>query len=372
MPSNQFGNLFRITTWGESHGKAIGVVIDGCPAGISITEEEINYELSLRRPGFSLYTSPRKEEDRAEIYSGVFEGRTTGAPISLIIPNQNTDSSPYEPLKNLLRPGHANFTYLEKYGIFDYRGGGRASARETATRVAAGAIAKKILKQQEIEIVAFVAQIGSICAYCDDNESLDTLKKATLESPIYCPDLEAAKEMMKLLVHVQKEGDSLGGIVEARATGLPVGLGDPIYEKIEANLAKAFLSIPASRGFEIGSGFSSVAMKGSEHNDLFEKNAEGKVITKTNHAGGVLGGITSGMPLIARCAFKPASSIKKPQETLDTDLQVQTMKLKENAKHDPCVAIRGAPVVEAMTALVLVDCLLMHRLSRADYLAEKK
>lgn len=314
-----------------------------------------------------MYTSPRKEEDLAEIYSGVFEGVTTGTPISILIHNQNRDSSAYESLKNLLRPGHANFTYLEKYGIFDYRGSGRASARETATRVAAGAIAKKILREHGIEIGAFVAQIGSLKAFCEEYEPLDALKKAVLKNPIFCPDPEAAQEMMNALIQIQKEGNSLGGIVEVRTSRLPIGLGDPIFEKIEANLAKALLSLPACKGFEIGSGFSSISMKGSEHNDLFEKNADGNVITKTNNAGGTLGGITTGMPLIARCAFKPASSIKIPQDTLDVNLHPQIMTLKENAKHDPCVAIRAVPVVEAMTALVLVDSLLMNRLSKANY-----
>lgn len=347
-------------------------MIDGCPAGINISEEEINYELSLRRPGFNPYTSLRKEEDHAEIYSGIFEGKTTGAPLSILIPNRNFDSSTYEPSKNLFRPGHANFTYLKKYGIFDYRGSGRASARETATRVAAGAIAKKILKEHGIEIVAFLTQMGSISAFFEENQPLHTLQQSTLQSSVYCPDMEATKEMIYALGLIQKEGNSLGGVIEVRTSPLPVGLGDPLFEKIEANLAKAFLSLPACKGFEIGSGFSSVLKKGSENNDLFEKNAEGNIQTKTNHAGGVLGGITNGMPLIARCAFKPASSIKIPQETLDIDLQLHTLTLHENAKHDPCVAIRAVPVVEAMAALVLVDSLLMNHLCKFTYAKKYK
>lgn len=337
MASNQFGNIFRITTWGESHGKAIGVVIDGCPSGLPISEEEINLELERRRPGTSPYTSPRKEDDRAEIYSGVFEGRTTGAPISIIIPNQNADPSKYEPIKDLLKPGHANYTYHEKYGHFDYRGGGRASARETASRVAAGAIAKKLLMEWGIEVVAFLAKVGSA---------------------------EGKEEMMTLIEKAKEEGDSLGGIIELRAEGLPPILGDPMYEKLDSNLAKAMLSIHACKGVEFGSGFSATEMKGSEHNDLFARNIEGKIITKTNHSGGILGGISNGMPLTLRCAFKPTSSIKKTQETLDQDGNEAELTLPEGSKHDPCVAIRAVPVVEAMGALVLVDALLMNRSTR--------
>ena len=338
MGSNSFGMIFRITTWGESHGKAIGVVIDGCPAGLKIEEAEINEALRKRAPGNSPYTSPRKEQDLAEILSGVFEGKTTGAPLSLIIWNKDADSSRYEPIKDLLRPGHANYTYLEKYGVFDYRGGGRASARETACRVAAGAVAKKLLQHYGIKVTAHIKQIGS----------------SVTDSRILTP------EMVALIEKAKVEGDSLGGIVEFIAEGLPAGLGDPIYEKLEAKLAQALMSLPASKGFEIGSGFASVAMKGSEHNDLFTNQA-GKVETKSNHAGGTLGGISTGMPLIGRVAFKPTSSIKKQQETLTTDKEPATFELPNGSRHDPCVAIRAAPVVEAMVALVLADCLLMNR-----------
>ncbi len=333
MSSNSFGQLFRITTWGESHGKGIGVVIDGCPAGLSITEEEINAALALRAPGQSPYTSPRKEKDHAEIYSGVFEGKTTGAPISIIIHNHDAKSSTYEPMKNILRPGHANFTYLEKYGVFDYRGGGRASARETACRVAAGAVAKKLLQRKSIEVTAYLVSVANV------------------------QDSEAIKQKINEAI---KSGDSLGGIVAFEVTGLPVGLGDPVYEKLEANLAKAMLSLPATKGFEIGEGFQAAAMYGSEHNDLFvNKNAQ--VITQTNHAGGTLGGISTGMPLMGRVAFKPTSSIKKPQKTLDREGHTVDFVLPEGSRHDPCVAIRAVPVVEAMCSLVLADALLMNR-----------
>ncbi|NGX47706.1 MAG: Chorismate synthase [Chlamydiae bacterium] len=364
MASNQFGQIFRITTWGESHGKAIGVVIDGCPAGLFISEEEINLELILRRPGYNALTSPRKEEDKAEIYSGVFEGRTTGAPISIIIPNQNADPSKYEPIKDLLRPGHANFTYGEKYGHFDYRGGGRASARETAPRVAAGAIAKKLLMEFGIQIAAFVAQIGEVKTIEPEHEEIDSLREETLKSPVFCPDKEAEREIIALIEKAKEEGDSLGAIIELRAEGLMPVLGDPTYEKLDANLAKAMLSIPACKGIEFGAGFAAANMKGSEHNDLFQRNIEGNVITKTNHAGGVLGGISSGMPLVLRCVFKPTSSIRKTQTTLNKKGQKADLTLPEGSKHDPCVAIRAVPIVEAMTALVLADAFLMNRSAR--------
>ncbi len=370
MASNQFGQIFRITTWGESHGKAIGVVIDGCPAGLRISEDEINQKLALRRPGYSSVTSPRIEEDRGEILSGVFEGQTTGAPISILIPNTNFDSSKYEPIKDLLRPGHANYTYQEKYGIFDYRGGGRSSGRETACRVAAGAIAEKLLMEFGIELGAFLVQVGPIIALKPAHEEIDSLYEATINSPVFCPDQEAEKEIILAIERAKKEGDSLGGVIELRAEGLPAGLGDPVYEKLDANLGKALLSIPACKGVEMGTGFSAVSMKGSEHNDRFQKNIEGSIITATNHSGGMLGGISNGMPLVARCVFKPTSSIAKKQETLDRLGNQSELKLPEGSKHDPCVAIRAVPVVQAMGALVLADALLMNR-SAAIFKVEK-
>lgn len=336
-------------------------MIDGCPAGLPLSEEDINQELFLRRPGKSPYTSPRQEEDRAEIYSGVFEGRTTGAPISIVIFNQNGDPSRYEPIKDLLRPGHANYTYLQKYGIFDYRGGGRASGRETACRVAAGSVAKKLLMHFGIVVTAFIVQIGQVKAIDFPNEEVDSLREMALQSPLFCLDKQAEKEMKLALEQAREEGDSLGGIIELRAEGLPANLGDPVYEKLQANLAKALLSIPACKGFELGSGFASAEMKGSAYNDLFECNIEGRIITSTNHAGGILGGISTGMPLVARCAFKPPSSIHKPQATLDTEKHKKILTLPEGSKHDPCVAIRAVPVVEAMAALVLADALLVNR-----------
>lgn len=359
MASNGFGTIFKITTWGESHGKAIGVVIDGCPAGLEIDESEINAALALRAAGRNPYTSARAEPDRVEILSGLFEGKTTGAPISLMIPNRDGNSNHYEPIKDLLRPGHANFTYLEKYGVFDYRGGGRASARETACRVAAGSIASKLLKHFGIEITAYLKQIGSIVA-ADVEGRYDPLRKATHQSAIFCPDSHASKEMIALIEKAKIEGDSLGGVIEFIAYGVPAGVGDPVYEKLGANLAHAMMSIPATKGFELGSGFESVQMQGSEHNDRFI-NESGKVRTETNHAGGTLGGISTGMPLMGRVAFKPTSSIVKPQESLTTEGEHASFQLPVGSRHDPCVAIRAVPVVEAMVALVLIDALLLNR-----------
>ena len=327
MGGNSFGQIFRITTWGESHGKAIGVVIDGCPAGIESSEEEIRAELTKRAPGLSPLTSPRQEPDQAELLSGIFEGRTTGTPISILIPNRDADSSKYEPIKHLLRPGHANYTYLKKYGIFDYRGGGRASARETACRVAAGSVAKKFLQTYGIIPQAILKEVGG------ESEYVEILKQA------------------------KEAGDSLGGIVEVTVADLPAGLGEPVYDKIEALLAQAMLSLPASKGFEMGAGFRAARMYGSEHNDAF---IEGEK-TETNHAGGTLGGITSGMPLVFRVAFKPTSSIVKTQKTITVEGKPASLELPEGSRHDPCVALRALPVVEAMTALVLADMVLLNR-----------
>ncbi len=361
MGSNSFGKLFTLTTWGESHGPAIGVVVDGCPAGLPLCEADIASALLRRRPGKSPYTSPRKESDQPKILSGIFEGVTTGAPIAILIPNQDADSTKYEPIKDLLRPGHAHFTFLEKYGIFDYRGGGRASARETAARVAAGAIARKLLEHQGIQLVAYLKTIGPIEAELP--QDFDLLTKAVSHDALFCPDSEASVKMAQALEKAIEEGDSLGGIVECHCHNLSTGLGDPVYEKLEANLAKAMMSLPATKGFEIGAGFLAARMKGSEHNDLFIMQ-EGKIATKSNHAGGTLGGISTGMPLIFRVAFKPTSTIRKNQPTLNVEGEERLLELPEGSRHDPCVAIRAVPVVEAMTALVLADAWLMNRIAR--------
>ena len=362
MASNSFGTIFRITTWGESHGKGVGVVIDGCPAGIALTDEDINSALALRAPGTNPFTSPRKEPDIAEIFSGIFEGKTTGTPISIIIMNKDSDSSKYEPIKHLLRPGHANFTYLEKYGCFDYRGGGRASARETACRVAASAVANKILAHEKIEVISYIKSIGNVDMSIEQLD-LKTIKAQTHSSPIFCPETKAAEKMMTAITAAKEEGDSLGGIVEFLVLNMPVGLGDPIYEKLEANLAKAMMSLPATKGFEIGEGFAATRMKGSEHNDEFNA-VNNNTRTGTNHAGGTLAGISTGMPLMGRVAFKPTSSIKKEQNTIDDQGQQQKFNLPEGSRHDPCVAIRAVPVVSAMCSLVIVDAILMNRSSK--------
>jgi len=336
MASNRFGNHFAVTTWGETHGPMIGCVIDGCPAGLLLTAEDIDRELALRRPGTSHLVSERNEPDRVEIVSGLFEGQTTGAPILLIIHNKDADPSKYEPMKELYRPGHANFTYLQKYGVFDWRGSGRASARETAARVAAGAVAQKLLQTVDVKLFSRLIAVGGIS---DESKWLHAL--------------EEAKNL----------GDSIGGVVECIAENVPAGLGDPIYEKIEAKLASAMMSLPASKAFEIGEGVKASAMKGSEHNDQFCLK-EGNVGCKTNHAGGTLGGITTGEPLIIRVHFKPTASIKKAQSTVNLSHEEATLVLPEGSRHDPCVAIRAAPCVKAMCALVLADCLLASRLSK--------
>lgn len=362
MAANSFGTIFKITTWGESHGTAIGVVIDGCPAGLEISESEIQQALAARSPGKNSYTSPRKEADEPLLLSGIFEGRTTGAPISILIYNKDSDSSKYEPIKEVLRPGHANYTYLEKYGIYDYRGGGRASARETACRVAAGAIAKKLLRCFNIEILAYIKQIGDVEVSIPSSD-MASLRLLTSQSVLFCPDGAAEKMMKELIEKVKSEGDSVGGIVEFISSPLPAGLGDPVYEKLDANLALAMMSIPASKGFELGAGFTSASMRGSEHNDLFCLQ-EDKINTKTNCAGGVLAGISSGMPLVGRVVFKPASTIMKRQESVNLKGESIAFEPPAGSRHDPCVAIRAVPVVEAMAALVLADALLLNRMAQ--------
>lgn len=370
MASNSFGNVFKMTTFGESHGKAIGVTIDGCPSGLSLTEEYINQALSARAPGNNQYTSPRKEPDRAEILSGVFEDKTTGAPISIIIHNKDQDSSKYEPIKNLLRPGHANYTYIEKYGIFDYRGGGRSSARETAARVAAGAVAAKVLDYYDIKVLSYIKSlyhtsinlsVEEIITRCSDSKGYFDTLNAIEQSPIFCPDKQVEAKLLELIANIRDNGDSLGGVIEFLILNVPVGLGDPVYEKTEARLAHAMLSIPATKGFEIGSGFAATRMLGSEHNDEFIESETKKPNLASNYAGGTLGGITNGMPVVARVAFKPTSSIKLKQNTVDLEGKNAEFKLPEGSRHDPCVAIRAVPVVTAMVNLVVADMLLMNR-----------
>ncbi len=355
MAGNSFGELFRITTWGESHGRAIGVVVDGCPAGLALSAEDIQHDLNRRRVGQSRVTSPRQEEDRVEILSGVFQGRTLGTPISLLMWNKDADSSKYEPIKDIYRPGHADFTYELKYGIRDYRGGGRSSARETACRVAAAAIAKKLLSTIGVRIYGFTRQVGAIEAQVVEVEEIE-------RNPVRCPDREAAKQMEALILAAKAEGDSVGGIVEVVATGVPVGLGDPVYDRLDADLAKAVMSINAIKGVEIGLGFRSITLRGSEHNDEFYTDASGRIRTRTNHAGGMLGGISNGEDLIIRLAVKPPSSISKTQRSVTTT--GAEVDLEVHGRHDPCLCPRAVPVAEAMVALVLADHWLRDRAMR--------
>lgn len=357
MAGNSFGQLFRITTFGESHGGAVGAVVDGCPPGIAITEEEIQEELDRRKPGQSSITTPRKEQDSIHILSGIFEGKTTGTPILLLAYNTDMRPEDYEELKKVYRPGHADFTYESKYGIRDYRGSGRASARETLARVAAGAIAKKYLKEKlGIEILSYTEQVGSIKTNIDFN----TVTQEQIENSIVrCPDSEKAEEMIKLIQQIRDEGDSVGGIIRGVIRNVPVGLGEPVFDKLPADLAKAMMSINATKGFEIGSGFDGVALRGSEHNDEFYTDRNGTVETRTNHAGGTLGGISNGQTIYFRVAIKPVSTIRKQQNTLTREKEETT--LEAIGRHDPCVLPRAVPIVDAMSALVIMDHYLRHK-----------
>lgn len=362
MATNSFGTHFRITTWGESHGKAYGVVIDGCPAGLELSEKEITDVLSYRKPGRNIHTTSRQELDIAHIYSGVFEGKTTGAPISIIIFNRDNNADDYTPIRKLLRPGHASFTYWRKYTIFDPYGGGRASARETVCRVAAGAIAKKILYLCGIDLIAYIRSVGDIASPSYVDHNITDVRQQIIDSPIFCACPNTEQMIIKLLHSVKSLGDSIGGIVELFTTPLPIGLGDPVYEKLEANLAKAMLSIPACKGFEIGDGFLSAQKLGSQSNDEFYIDDSENISFITNHSGGTLGGIANGMPIYCRMPFKPTSSIQKPQRTVDFIEKIPSvLQYTATARHDPCVAIRAVPVVEAMAALVLVDALVFNQ-----------
>lgn len=357
MAGNSFGQLFRITTFGESHGGGVGVIVDGCPPGLSITEADLQKELDRRRPGQSSITTPRKEEDQVTIASGVFEGKTTGTPILIIAHNKDVRPEDYAELKKLYRPGHADYTYSQKYGMRDWRGSGRASARETLARVAAGAIAKKFLAEKlNIQILSYVEQVGEILAKTDP----EGVTEAQIESNIVrCPDQETAKTMISLIEQVRDDGDSIGGVVRGVLRNVPVGLGEPVFDKLNADLAKAMVSINAVKGFEIGSGFSGVAMRGSQHNDSIYCDSKNRVRTRTNYAGGVVGGISNGETITFRVAFKPVSTISKEQKTLN--LQNQEVNLAATGRHDPCVVPRAVPIVDAMAALVLMDHLLRHR-----------
>ena len=349
--ANTFGQLFRVTTFGESHGGGIGVVIDGCPPKIDISAADIQRELDRRRPGQSRITTQRKEEDRCEIVSGIFDGKTLGTPIAILVRNKDARAEDYVEIARKFRPSHADFSYEAKYGIRNWQGGGRASARETIARVAAGAVAKKILAilYSNFEIVGYVAQIHDIVAKI--NRSSVKMKDAE-KNAVRCPDVAAAKRMESLIGQIRDEGDSVGGVIECVVRGIPAGLGEPVFDKLEADLAKAMLSLPATKGFEIGSGFAATHMRGSEHNDPFEMRG-GKIRTATNNSGGVQGGISNGEEIYFRVAFKPTATIAHEQKTVNVSRE-QT-KLSARGRHDPCVLPRAVPIVEAMAALVLCD-----------------
>jgi len=355
MAGNSYGTIFKITTFGESHGVGIGVVIDGCPPGVKVDEALIQHELNRRKPGQSAIVTQRKEADQVVIQSGVFEGKTTGTPLSLYIANKDQKSKDYSHIADKFRPSHADYTYAQKYGVRDYRGGGRSSARETAARVAAGAIAKQILKSHSIEVYAYVSRVGKL--------SVDkTYQKLNLDeidtNIIRCPDAEKAEEMIAYIKEIKKEGDTVGGMVSCVIKGCPVGLGEPVFDKLHAELGKAMLSINAVKGFEYGSGFSSLEMKGSEHNDKFVQDGD-TVSTTTNFSGGVQGGISNGMDIYFNVAFKPVATIMRDQQSIDKAGNIATVTGK--GRHDPCVVPRAVPIVDAMASLVIVDFLLRQQ-----------
>ena len=351
MSGSTFGKIFRMTTFGESHGAGIGVVIDGVPPRVPLTEEDVQKDLDRRRPGQSKITTQRQEDDKVEILSGVFEGMTTGAPIGMLIRNTDQRSKDYSNIKDVFRPGHADYTFFKKYGFRDYRGGGRASGRETVCRVAAGAVAKEFLDQFSVKIIAYTLSVGGIKAKTIDYSAIE-------QNIVRCPDMQAAEEMVQYIQKVRMDCDSVGGVVEAVVKGCPAGLGDPVFDKLNARLAYALMSIGTIRGIEFGTGFKATEMKASEHNDPFIKKG-GEIHTKTNHAGGILGGISNGEDIVLRVAVKPPSSIAKEQNTVDINGQETTAVVK--GRHDPCLCPRVVPVVEAMIAVTLADSLLVQR-----------
>ena len=358
--ANIIGRLFRLTSFGESHGTSVGGVIEGCPAGITLSIEGIQHELSRRRPGQSDISTSRREEDHVEILSGLFEGRTTGMPIAFLVHNHDQRSSDYQELKDLYRPSHADYTWQQKYGIRDYRGGGRSSAREHIARVVAGAVARQVLALRGIRLYAYTSQIGPVRlpdlpgGYTEDQVD---------SNPVRCPDGVYAKKMMDCIQKVKQQGDSIGGVVSCRILGVPVGLGEPVFDRFQARLAHAEMSINAARGFEFGEGFAAASMKGSEHNDSFVMR-DGQIRTQTNHAGGLQGGVSNGEEIYFRVAFKPTSTISMPQQTVDRDGKEVT--LAARGRHDPCVVPRAVPVVEAMAAIVTLDMLLESQTVHLD------
>jgi len=351
--SNITGKLFTFTSFGESHGKGIGGIVDGCPSGVELDEGFIQNELNRRRPGQSDISTPRKEGDVVEFLSGIFEGKTTGTPIAFVIWNENQHSTDYDHLKEVYRPSHADYTYQQKYGIRDHRGGGRSSARETASRVVAGAIAKLVLKNMGIEITAYTSQVGHISM----TKSVESVDLSLIESNIVrCPEKETAEKMIAYIKQLKEEGDSIGGIISCVIKGVPVGLGEPVFDKLQARLAQSMLSINATHGFDYGRGFEGVALKGSEMNDAFVK-VDKKVSTRTNNSGGVQGGISNGQDIYFRVLFKPVATIAKKQDTLD--IHTNEVELEARGRHDPCVLPRAVPIVEAMAAMTLLDLYLV-------------
>ncbi|MFM7216767.1 MAG: chorismate synthase [Bacteroidota bacterium] len=368
MSGNTFGHIFRLTTFGESHGAAIGGVIDGCPAGLSLDSDRIQSELSRRRPGQSNVTTARKESDQVELLSGVLDGKTLGTPISFIIRNNDQRSADYDELKGVFRPSHADYTYQVKYGIRDHRGGGRSSARETAARVVAGAIARQLLEAFNIRISAYVSGIGPVRMTSQDRYYTATEVDAT---PVRCPQLDRASMMEKHILDMKESGDTCGGVITCVTEHLPAGLGEPVFDKLSARLAAACMSINAAHGFEFGSGFEGSSMKGSEHNDPFVSDASGAVRTTTNHSGGIQGGISNGMPVVFRVAFKPVSTHSGQQSSIDQ--HGNAVEFSATGRHDPCVVPRAVPIVEAMAAITFADMLLQQSSSRfSDLLANFK
>ena len=357
---NSFGNIFKLTSFGESHGSSIGGIIDGCPSGLSIDLNFIQEELDKRRPGQSKITTSRIEGDKVVFMSGVFEGKTTGTPIGFTISNNNFKSEDYDKIKNVFRPSHADFTYQEKYGLRDYRGGGRSSARETACRVVAGAVAKLILKTHKIEISAYVLSVGNIFAN-EDNLSFDNITSSKETNIVRCPDKNAALKMIDFISEIKKKGNTVGGQIKCHVKGVPLGIGEPVFDKLHADLGKAMLSINAVKGFEYGSGFEGSKMLGSDHNDEFES-INGKVSTKTNFSGGIQGGLSNGEEIYFKVAFKPVATILTKQNSVDKEKN--NIKIKAEGRHDPCVVPRAVPIVESMTAMVIVDHLLRNRTTK--------
>lgn len=363
MSGSIYGNMFKISTWGESHGKGIGVVVDGCPAGLTINEDIIQGHLNRRKPGQTEFSTPRKEDDKVEIFSGIFNGKTTGTPISMIVLNKTQRSEDYSEIENFYRPGHADYTFDQKYGFRDYRGAGRSSGRETTARVAAGAIAACILNELGIKVCAYTKSIGSACINYN-NSNMDHVSK----SPLCMPDLEATEQAKQLLMDQMADRDSLGGIIECVVTGMPAGVGDPTFEKLDANLAKAIMSIGAIKGVEIGAGFAVAQMSGSTDNDNWFYDEEGKLNKRTNNAGGILGGISDGSEIILRAAVKPTASIEKTQSTVN-DLK-ENIQVNIKGRHDPIIVPRAVVVVESMVAITIVDMLFMNMTSKLDKIVD--